>query len=264
MPPSAFIHNLGNRFNDMALSPKHKAYSKPRFVIAIDFGTTFTGVAYADDRLRKNAANLEPEQIRDIVSTIKDWPKSRGHHYMEKVPSVMAYDIDTGEPVAWGWGATDKSHKVQISYFKLGLQYDASQHYTSNTDLRSLSTLGGFLTDPSWKHPALPEKGAFDFTVDYLKELRTYILKNLEKRYTKRVLSTQEIKYVVTVPAIWTDKTRSLTKKAAVHAGFPEDDLDIVTEPEAAALYSATLCHDVDLTDGDRFLVCDAGGGTVV
>jgi hypothetical protein len=40
--------------------------------------------------------------------------------------------------------------------------------------------------------------------------------------------------------------------------------LMLITEPEAAALACATLCDEVDLREGDRFLVCDAGGGTVV
>ena len=38
----------------------------------------------------------------------------------------------------------------------------------------------------------------------------------------------------------------------------------LITEPEAAALYCATLCKEVDLKIGNRFLICDAGGGTVV
>src|SRR5579864_3174404 len=38
----------------------------------------------------------------------------------------------------------------------------------------------------------------------------------------------------------------------------------LITEPEAAALYCATLCRQVDLKVGNRFLICDAGGGTVV
>lgn len=37
-----------------------------------------------------------------------------------------------------------------------------------------------------------------------------------------------------------------------------------ITEPEAAALYRATLCNETCLRERDRFLVCDASGGTVV
>jgi len=72
------------------------------------------------------------------------------------------------------------------------------------------------------------------------------------------------IAYVITVPAIWKDSAKALTRQAAEQAGIPKKDLDLVTEPEAAALYCATLCVEADLQDGDRFIVCDAGGGTVV
>jgi molecular chaperone DnaK (HSP70) len=70
--------------------------------------------------------------------------------------------------------------------------------------------------------------------------------------------------YIITVPAIWSDMAKNLTRKAASRAGFPDDKITLITEPEAAALYCATNSLEVDLYDGDRFLVCDAGGGTVV
>jgi molecular chaperone DnaK (HSP70) len=68
--------------------------------------------------------------------------------------------------------------------------------------------------------------------------------------------------FVLTVPAIWTDKAKELTVQAATRAGM--ENLVLMTEPEAAATYCATLCAETDLREGDIFLVCDAGGGTVV
>ena len=46
--------------------------------------------------------------------------------------------------------------------------------------------------------------------------------------------------------------------------GIWSDELILITEPEAAALYCATTCQEINLGDGDQFLVCDAGGATVV
>jgi molecular chaperone DnaK (HSP70) len=57
---------------------------------------------------------------------------------------------------------------------------------------------------------------------------------------------------------------RNITLTAATRAGIPEDMLFLVTEPEAAALYYATLWGDVNLGQRDKFVVCDAGGGTFV
>jgi molecular chaperone DnaK (HSP70) len=77
-------------------------------------------------------------------------------------------------------------------------------------------------------------------------------------------LENQRTSYVITVPAIWSDDAKNLTRLAATRAGIPGDKLNLITEPEAAALYCATMCEELDLRQGDRFLVCDAGGGTVV
>ena len=86
----------------------------------------------------------------------------------------------------------------------------------------------------------------------------------LPNRFGERFLQNQKLSYVLTVPAIWSDKAKELTRQAALTAGIKRENLTLITEPEAAALYCATLCNEVDLQPGDRFMICDAGGGTVV
>lgn len=70
--------------------------------------------------------------------------------------------------------------------------------------------------------------------------------------------------YVISVPSIWIDYAQDLTRIAAIRAGLPQKSISLITEAEATALYCATMCEEVDLREGDRFLVYDAGGGTVV
>ena len=166
-----------------------------------------------------------------------------------------------------GWGGNVKpSHAIKISNFKLGLQQGIREHYLpTNSTSTHPSLLEGFLTDSNWSHSLLPRKRPVDFAADYIKEIRNFVLTEvLPKDFGNAFLANQRLKYVLTVPAIWTEKAIDLTKTAAVRAGIPEEDLVLVTEPEAAALYCSTLCHEVDLNDKDRFLICDAGGGTVV
>lgn len=76
--------------------------------------------------------------------------------------------------------------------------------------------------------------------------------------------STTRINYVITVPAMWTEAAVAKTRKCAEKAGMGEGSaLQIVTEPEAAAVYALHVAAPYDLTVGDTFVVCDAGGGTV-
>ena len=122
-----------------------------------------------------------------------------------------------------------------------------------------------FLTDHRYNHPSLSGKQAVDFIADYLTELLKFVRHEvLAPEYGLQFLKQKKISYIITVPAIWTDKAKGLTLQAADRAGIQRRSLSLITEPEAAALYCTTLSRDVHLSIGDRFVVCDAGGGTVV
>jgi len=249
-------------FNSPFKSDLPPAKVKSGLLVGIDFGTTYTGVSYAyvSEHARDS---LTPEQLREKVVVLKNWPGVAGT-YTEKVPSILAYDSN-GQVIAWG-GKVKSSHSIRVSHFKLGLQDGADEHYAFATKSEGQRTrLEQLLATPSWKHPLLPGKEPIDHVQNFLKEIHQYVITEaLPQDFGRQFLARIPIQYVLTVPAIWSDKARDSTRKAAVKVGIPDRDLTVITEPEAAALYCSTLCHEVDLTDGDHFLVCDAGGGTVV
>jgi len=262
-----------NAFADQTSVPNPAASQAPgdesdpaevecELIIAIDFGTTYSGVAYSNsgaDIFKMVSTRRGIGALRDSVITIRDWP-NYDPMYPEKAATILAYE--GGKPLAWG-GSVKPSHKVTAELFKLGLQEsDSSENEPVNAEGESVM---GFVNVSEFVHPDLPNKGPIDMTADYLSLLRKHVLEtSLRKHFGKEFLENQTIKYVLTVPAIWSDKARNATKRAAERAGIPEEDLDIVTEPEAAAIYCSTLCTEVSLRDGDSFLICDAGGGTVV
>jgi molecular chaperone DnaK (HSP70) len=237
--------------------------TRSELVIGIDFGTTFTGVAYAHTAgISSVTSTTEMRMAADKVSVIKTWP-NRGNYYTEKTPSILAYNKT---PPIWG-GNVKPADEPQISHFKLGLQDDIASHYQQPAikETDAVSVLGGFLFHHNWRHPELPEMKAVNYAGDYLTRINQYVTKEvLPVRFGERFLQNQQISYVITVPAIWSDKAKKQTRQAALTAGINPEDLTLITEPEAAALYCATLCDEVDLEPGDRFLICDAGGGTVV
>ena len=235
--------------------------AKSSFVIGIDFGTTYSGAAYCafNSSGAVRGSLVEMRNIANTISVVKTWP-NQTNFFTEKTPTALAY---TQEPPTWGWSvkATDDP---RVEFFKLGLEEDAALHYSARSR-NSETVLGGYLADPNWTHPKLPEKRAIHYATDYLSRLNHHLSTQVfVNRFGANFLQNQQLSYVITVPAIWSDKAKELTRKAAVMAGIRSESLTLITEPEAAALYCATLCDEVDLGPGDRFLICDAGGGTVV
>lgn len=131
-------------------------------------------------------------------------------------------------------------------------------------DLLQKTAGGGLLQIPPFKDSAT------QVCADYLREIYKYTISILEKRITPEVLEVTPLEFWFTVPAIWSDKAKSVTYEAAERAGFgsrPNDSANMIPEPEAAAV--ATLSKPEDdsqwygLNVGDGILVCDCGGGTV-
>lgn len=230
--------------------------TKPDLVIAIDFGTTYTGVGFA---LTAKAQGDDAAKIAENnIEVIKKWP-NRNNSFADKTPTVLSYHTT---PPAWGGNVRPKD-TPQVAYFKLGLQPGINAHYFPRS-MRPAPSVLPFL-DANYKHPDLPNKTALDFAADYLTRIHQYVIKTyFPEQYGAVFLKDLKIAYVITVPAIWKDPAKDLTRQAAVRAGIPQDNLELITEPEAAALYCATMCSEVNLSDRDCFLVCDAGGGTVV
>jgi len=249
------------------LKPR-STFGSPRksdLVVAIDFGTTYTGVAfaYAHRTTILGETGLSPDQLRDKVTVLKSWPGVAGS-YTEKVPSTLAYN-SSGQVIAWG-GKVSSSHPITVSHFKLGLQEGMSEHYAfGKRPEAQRNSIEKMLSRGAWENTMLNDKEAYDHVENFLKEIREYVVTEaLPKDFGKAFLDSVSIRYVLTVPAIWSEKAKDLTQKAAHRIGILDPDLTMITEPEAAALYCSTLCHEVDLNDGDYFMVCDAGGGTVV
>ena len=217
------------------------------FIIAIDFGTTFSGVAFIH-----NNGHLgdDIEDIAGRIKVIKSWPANGAN---DKTQTILYY----GKKILWG-RLVLPHHEPQITRFKLGLEEGLAQFYQpSESVAHTTSRLLIF------KKPRQTQKEPVDFAADYLTCLYNYIHENFFPHEFGTNLQNQSLSYVVTVPAIWSDHAKYLTRVAASRAGIPHDRLTLITEPEAAAMYCGATCP-FELLKGDRFLICDAGGGTVV
>lgn len=154
----------------------------------------------------------------------------------------------TTEVVEWGF-EVDKN-KEHIQFVKLLLDpHQQLPEYVSRRDLEARLRRAG--------------KTAIQAAADYLVNLKQHVLEQLEQRFSEEMCATTKIEFVLTVPAVWSDAAKDATRKAAELAGMNEDDnLSMITEPEAAALCALKTVAGVSAREDDVWIICDAGGGT--
>ena len=126
---------------------------------------------------------------------------------------------------------------------------------------------GNTYIDPINLPPLPPGKSEVDVAADYLFKLRQAMRNQLQKTLGE-VFNREErnIRYFLTVPAIWNEAGKAATRQAAIQAGFLRDENDnrltLVTEPEAAAMFCSKTGL-LNLKVHDAVLIVDCGGGTV-
>ncbi|KAG0258752.1 Heat shock 70 kDa protein 12A [Actinomortierella ambigua] len=116
----------------------------------------------------------------------------------------------------------------------------------------------------AWDHEPLTVEQAI---ADYLHAFHDCAAGIIEKKIGG-ICTREKFRYCLTVPAMWSDRAKYIMRKAVIQAGIiSEDDhpdrLLLVSEPEAAALYCERKCKEYKIEEGKKFMICDAGGGTV-
>ena len=174
-----------------------------------------------------------------------------------KIPTVLYYD-QYQKVVGWGPDIADalaptgypKPGVQKVEWFKLQLMLS-----------------GNTYIDPISLPPLPPGKSEIDVAADYLLKLRQAMRNQLQKTLGE-VFTREErnIRYFLTVPAIWNDAGKAATRAAAIQAGFLRDANDnrltLITEPEAAAMF-CSKAGLLNLKVHDAVLIVDCGGGTV-
>lgn len=110
---------------------------------------------------------------------------------------------------------------------------------------------------------------AVDLIADYLSALWMHTMACINKARGESVVETFVFQVVITVPATWKGYARQEIEEAARKAGILDGrvagptELTLVPEPEAAAL-STFSEPGRKVKAKEVYIVCDAGGGTVV
>ncbi|XP_053378664.1 heat shock 70 kDa protein 12A-like [Mercenaria mercenaria] len=247
--------SLNEQITDMkettSVTELHREIKEDEFevVIAIDFGTAFTGFAFS---YRKSKTKIET-----------------GHRKLKKdrVPTVVLLKSSDNTVDSVGTSAEDKYARSVIlksrknyrlfSRFKMALYKDENLSRSST------------IKDNDGK-PMLALE-LFTLVIQYMTRLATEMVKEsllFTNREKLRIKDT--IQWILTIPAIWTDNARQFMHEVFRNADIPENQLRIVLEPEAAAiytrhllLYKSEMAGIEKLPGGTKYILADLGGGTV-
>ncbi|KAL2213743.1 actin-like ATPase domain-containing protein [Sarocladium strictum] len=218
-----------------------------KIVIGIDFGTTFSGVAWAHSG------------TPDVIDFVTDWESAFNRNGdTAKTPTKLYLDANN-EVVNWGYGTAGSTKAV--CWFKLLLLDDsdvpshvaASAHFS---ELKAAQRRTG--------------KTPVEFVGDYLRQLWKHAIDAIKRAEGAQVVKNCDLRVMITVPADWKpythDRVRQAARLAKIHD--PVDcrkvTIGLLSEPEAAALATLRdMGKKTTVEVGDNIVICDAGGGTV-
>ncbi|CAG8611977.1 5309_t:CDS:10 [Diversispora eburnea] len=215
-----------------------------RVTVAIDFGTTFSGFAYAN--------NINP----DITVHDSWFGLNNSRKIIPKTNTVIQYGSGW-KLVNWGFPALAQDPGSRRK----------KKHV--NTDCKTVELFKLHLADiPDYQKPGLPYGLDYRKAIrDFLAEMKPLIQETLNRRWPPAIKLSQ-VRFVFSVPAEWKPHIIGILQDCIYDAGYLEKrhsnhNLEFTTEPEAAALYCMKKSGEYKLDVGDTFLIVDCGGGTV-
>lgn len=222
-----------------------------RVVAAIDFGTYGSGFAWAT--VSRENDDLFDRKVKHFLQ----WKDQRTVYAKNRSAVLIGAD---GELVAWGHEALRLKYEGNGTAgtlhrgFKMDLQTDLGDGLGGDG-------LGAAGPGGDGRPGVRSRRETYQLIVRCLRE----VFKTACAEIVQGLYRESDIRWCVTIPAIWDSYTADLMYQAAVEAGLPSDPerLLLAREPAAAALHCLATGEDRLGENGTRFMLVDAGGGTV-
>ncbi|XP_076111534.1 heat shock 70 kDa protein 12A-like [Mytilus galloprovincialis] len=244
--------HIGIKLKSISSAPSTKEHDSNYLIVAaLDFGTAYSGYAFSmRGDFKTNPLKIHVNQA---------WNAGGRQLLSLKTPTTLLLNPDK-QFKAFGYEAEN-------AYSNLAMDDDHFDHFLFRRfkmNLHNKKKIGNdlIIEDITGKPMA-----ALDVFTLSIKELVKHLMALLEKHGTG--VEMQEIRWVLTVPAIWTDSAKQFMRKGAVQAGIPENKLYIALEPEAASIFCQYLPTEklkgADFKmakPGTQYMVVDLGGGT--
>ncbi|GBB94068.1 hypothetical protein RclHR1_22870002 [Rhizophagus clarus] len=206
-----------------------------RVVAAIDFGTTFSGFAYA-----------HKSNPKDIIVHDK-WPDFSGYL---KIPTAVKYD-ESLKLTSWGFSALAEKPNKKIKSSDIKPAEKFKLHLSKMDDKNK---------------PPLPE-GLDPKTAitDYLREMGKIMKETIKSRWD--IDFFKQVLIVMTIPAEFDSIAMDTIRDCLLNAGITDKkhskNLKFTTEPEAAAIHCMKILKELRIGVDSSYIVVDCGGGTV-
>ncbi|XP_063432515.1 heat shock 70 kDa protein 12A-like [Mytilus trossulus] len=222
-------------------------------VAAIDFGTTYSGYAFS------TIANFKLDPLK--IHANQAWNAGGRQLLSLKTPTCLLLN-EKKELASFGFEAENE-------YAELVLDEKHHDHYYFTRFKMKLYQTKDLSEDMKLEDVAGKSLMAIDVFGQSIKALKDHLLKLLITEGTG--VQPHEIKWVLTVPAIWPDSAKQFMRKSAEKAGIDHKKLCIALEPEAASIHCQYLPTEKlkGATDGftvretgQKYMVIDLGGGT--
>ncbi|MET9295821.1 hypothetical protein [Streptomyces sp. NPDC003077] len=243
-----------------------------RVVAAIDFGTHGTGYAWAviDPRVTSRA--------RMDINDRTQWDDDNGILYPKTRTALL---LRGGEVDSWGHSAVREHQERMLlraradrERARRGQVGEAPESDGEEAYYQGMKMSLRSPDDPARRGRIAVDDGLEDPAAVIAKFLREIVTVAVEDITSKGIFDASQIRWCLTVPAIWDDWAKAQMRTAAIAAGLPDDRsrLLLLPEPDAAALYcdvtaagagGGTPGTGTAWRPGMRFVVVDCGGGTV-
>lgn len=234
---------------------------KKRVVIAIDFGSTHCGIAYA---LVNFSSALDPtlDDYSNLVERPEIFAKVWREKY-DKVPNCALLQKETGKVLQFGFDASETYLELVANEDDAELD-DCLFFEGRDIKMRLWEKVQAF---DKIEVKAQDGRGYLPLTViisSILGHLKDEALQ-LASKGLPEILDASEALWVLTVPSIWQEADKQFMRRAAFMAGMTANaestDLVLALEPECAIIAAGESGKEFSV--GDKILTLDCGGGTV-
>jgi len=196
------------------LSVKESPYEY-RIVIGIDFAMTLSSVSYVCQSIEDGEFFNEGP-----IETMDQWPGEFAPPVSIPIPTRVGYVQSGSGQVFFGFEAISRKSNATttVNHFKSSL-HESPETSITNAKIEEVANGLG--------------KKSYDFTVDYLRRLKVYILQHLTGKFGEEIISSAKVEFVIGVPPVFSSAEQHNLKKLCIKAGFRVDQLAQGSEVEA-------------------------------